>query len=211
MKLKKLTSLLVSLVVAFSFAGCSKVSSESNKDKKNESNQAVPYDDNDDKDNDAVEDSDKDDDDDKDSNSSEREYVVYNYDVDKDELVANIFKAEKVTPQVVFDKLKELGIVTKDAKMNSFDISEADGVDTGFLDVNKEFINPNLGSSAEGLMLDAVAQSFIDNFDIDQVQLSVDEGIYESGHIVLDAGDFLKPQKTGLNQGNGDDVEADEN
>ena len=60
-------------------------------------------------------------------------------------------------------------------------------------------------------MLDAVAQTFIENFDVDQIQLTVDGKDYESGHIVLGEGDYLKPERTGLNQGTGEDIEADEN
>lgn len=221
MKFKKLTSLLVAFVISLSFVACGKVDSESKTDDKNKTDQAVPYDE-DDKDKDDKNDKDDKDQieihkkyDEKKDKSAKKEFVVYSYDVNDDELVANIYRTDKLTPQIIFDKLKELGVVTKNAKMNSFDISEADGVDTGFLDVNKDFLNPKLGSSAEGLMLDAVAQSFIGNLPVDQIQLSVDEGIYESGHIVLDAGDFLKPTNKSINnsvdKNDNEDVEADEN
>lgn len=211
MKIKKLTSFALVLALAVAFVGCSKTDSGNkaeDKDKKPQTQQETTdkTDDKDDK---------KEDKDDKDKLENEEEaeesIIVYNYDLDNEKLIENRIDGKKETPEQVFESLQNLGVIPKDAKMNSFDITEADGVETGVLDVSKEFVNSNLGSSAESLMLDAVAQTFIENFDIEQLQITVDGGDYESGHIVLGKGDYLKPQRTGLNQGTGEDVEADEN
>lgn len=211
MKIKKLTSLALVLALAVAFVGCSKTDSGNkaeDKDKKPQTQQETTdkTDDKDDK---------KEDKDDKDKLENEEEaeesIIVYNYDLDNEKLIENRIDGKKETPEQVFESLQNLGVIPKDAKMNSFDITEADGVETGVLDVSKEFVNSNLGSSAESLMLDAVAQTFIENFDIEQLQITVDGGDYESGHIVLGKGDYLKPQRAGLNQGTGEDVEADEN
>ncbi len=157
----------------------------------------------------------KEDKDDKDKLENEEEAeeikIVYNYYLDNQKLIETTLDGKTETPEQVFESLHNLGVIPKDAKMNRFDITESDGVENGVLDVSKEFVNSNLGSSAESLMLDAVALSFLDYFDIVQLQLSVDGGDYESGHIVLGKGDYLKPQRAGLNQGTGEDVEADEN
>ena len=209
MKIKKLTSLAVALVLAFAFVGCSKTDvGNSTEDKDNNTTQT------------QQESSDKEEDkkDDKEENdklaseeTEEESIVVYNYDLENEKLIENEVKAKKEDPKVVFEELKNLGVIPKDAKLNSFDVTEANGTKTGLLDVNSAFINNNLGSGAESLMLDAVAQTFIENFDVNQIQLTVDGKDYESGHIVLGEGDYLKPERTGLNQGTGEDVEADEN
>lgn len=209
MKIKKLTSLAVALVLAFTFVGCSKTDAgNSTEDKDNNTTQT------------QQESSDKEEDkkDDKEENdklaseeTEEESIVVYNYDLENEKLIENEVKAKKEDPKVVFEELKNLGVIPKDAKLNSFDVTEANGTKTGLLDVNSAFINNNLGSGAESLMLDAVAQTFIENFDVDQIQLTVDGKDYESGHIVLGEGDYLKPERTGLNQGTGEDIEADEN
>lgn len=217
MKIKKLTSFALVLALAVAFVGCGKADGAKKEEDKNSTAQTQQEnsdknedkkDDNNDKDN-------KNDKEDKDKLENEQEaeesIIVYNYDLDNEKLIENRIDGKKETPEQVFESLQNLGVIPKDAKMNSFDITEADGVETGILDVNKAFINSNLGSSAESLMLDAVAQTFIENFDIEQLQITVDGGDYESGHIVLGKGDYLKPQKTGLNQGTGEDVEADEN
>lgn len=205
MKIKKLTSLALVLALTVAFVGCSKTDAGSKPEDKNNTNQT------------QQETTDKDDDkkDDKDKLENEEEaeesIIVYNYDLDNEKLIENRIDGKKETPEQVFESLQNLGVIPKDAKMNSFDITEADGVETGILDVSKEFVNSNLGSSAESLMLDAVAQTFIENFDVEQLQITVDGGDYESGHIILGKGDYLKPARTGLNQGTGEDVEADEN
>lgn len=208
MKIKKLTSLALVLALAVAFVGCSKTDAGSKPEDKNNTNQTQQE--TTDKDEDK-----KDDKDDKDKLENEEEaeesIIVYNYDLDNEKLIENRIDGKKETPKQVFESLQNLGVIPKDAKMNSFDITEADGVETGVLDVSKAFVNSNLGSSAESLMLDAVAQTFIENFDVEQLQITVDGGDYESGHIVLGKGDYLKPAKTGLNQGTGEDVEADEN
>ena len=211
MKIKKLTSLALVLALAVAFVGCSKTDSGNKKEDKNSTTQTQQEttDKTDDKDDKKEDKADKD----KLENEEEAEesIIVYNYDLDNEKLIENRIDGKKETPEQVFEGLQNLGVIPKDAKMNSFDITEADGVETGVLDVSKEFVNSNLGSSAESLMLDAVAQTFIENFDIEQLQITVDGGDYESGHIVLGKGDYLKPQRTGLNQGTGEDVEADEN
>lgn len=211
MKIKKLTSFALILALAIAFVGCSKTDSGKKEEDKNSTTQTQQETtDKTDKTDDKKEDkADKD----KLENEEEAEesIIVYNYDLDNEKLIENRIDGKKETPEQVFESLQNLGVIPKDAKMNSFDITEADGVETGVLDVSKEFVNSNLGSSAESLMLDAVAQTFIENFDIEQLQITVDGGDYESGHIVLGKGDYLKPQKTGLNQGTGEDVEADEN
>lgn len=211
MKIKKLTSLALVLALAVAFVGCSKTDSGNkaeDKDKKPQTQQETT-DKTDDKDDKKEDKADKD----KLENEEEAEesIIVYNYDLDNEKLIENRIDGKKESPEQVFESLQNLGVIPKDAKMNSFDITEADGVETGVLDVSKEFVNSNLGSSAESLMLDAVAQTFIENFDIEQLQITVDGGDYESGHIVLGKGDYLKPQRAGLNQGTGEDVEADEN
>lgn len=211
MKIKKLTSLALVLALAVAFVGCSKTDSGKKEEDKNSTTQTQQEttDKTDDKDDKKENKADKD----KLENEEEAEesIIVYNYDLDNEKLIENRIDGKKETPEQVFESLQNLGVIPKDAKMNSFDITEADGVETGVLDVSKEFVNSNLGSSAESLMLDAVAQTFIENFDIEQLQITVDGGDYESGHIVLGKGDYLKPQRTGLNQGTGEDVEDDEN
>lgn len=211
MKLKKITSLAIALVLAFSFVGCSK-SDASVENSKEESKNEVSQD----KGGSTEEDKNKEDNKDKNNaddkkSEEEKEIVVYSYDLEKESLVPNNITIKNDTPNkddiplVVFDNLKSLGVIPKDASMNSFEISNVENVDTGLLDVNSKFINSNLGSGAESLMLDAVAKSFMENFNVDQIQLTVDGKDYESGHIYLGKGDFLAPGKESNENNSADD------
>lgn len=201
MKIKKLTSLALALVLAVAFVGCSKTDEGNKSEDKNNNTAQTQQEDTNKEEQNKLENEEE----------AEESIIVYNYDLDNEKLIENRIDGKKESPEQVFKSLQNLGVIPKDAKMNSFDITEADGVETGILDVSKEFVNTNLGSSAESLMLDAVAQTFIENFDVEQIQITVDGGDYESGHIVLGKGDYLKPARTGLNQGTGEDVESDEN
>lgn len=187
MKNKKLLALLAALSLSLSFAGCQKAISEENSSATSQKESVKEDNTNDDKD----KTSDKEDVDSDDSSEKQEEASIYTYDIDSDKLVENTVKLDKVTPENLFAELQKLDVISKDAKLNSYDISEADGIPTGFLDVSSEFVNSNLGSSAESLMLDAVVKTMIENTDAEQILLTVDGGDYESGHIHLGAGDFL--------------------
>lgn len=212
MKLKKITSLAIALVLAFSFVGCSK-SDASVENSKEENKNEVSQDKGSatEEDKNKENDKDKNDNDDKKTEKEEKEIVVYSYDLEKESLVPNNITIKNDTPNkddvplVVFDSLKTLGVIPKDAKMNSFEISNVENVDTGLLDIDSKFINSNLGSGAESLMLDAVAKSFMENFNVDQIQLTVDGKDYESGHIYLGKGDFLAPGKESNENNSADD------
>ena len=151
MKIKKLTSFALVLALAVAFVGCSKTDSGKKEEDKNSTTQTQQE--NSDKNEDKKDDkNDKDNKDDKDKLENEEEaeesIIVYNYDLDNEKLIENRIDGKKETPEQVFESLQNLGVIPKDAKMNSFDITEADGVETGVLDVSKAFVNSNLGSSA---------------------------------------------------------------
>lgn len=196
MKIKKLTSLAIIAVLAFSFVGCAKSDASVNESKKESKNEIVKNENNTKKEQTKEESKVNED---KKTDEEEKEIVVYSYDLDKEALIPNNITIKNDTPNkddvplVVFENLKSLGVIPKYAKMNSFEISNVENVDTGLLDVNAKFMNSNLGSNAESLMLDAVAKSFMENFNVDQIQLTVDGKDYESGHIALGKGDFLAP------------------
>ncbi|EQF22452.1 sporulation and spore germination family protein [Clostridioides difficile CD160] len=118
--------------------------------------------------------------------------VIYSFDVDKTDLIENKIDLNKVDENTLFEELQKLKVVPESSKLNSFTTKDIDGVKTGILDVNSDFTNSNLGSDAETLMLDSVARTYIKNMNVEQIKITVDGGNYESGHIVLEEGDYLK-------------------
>ncbi|NMS90755.1 GerMN domain-containing protein [Clostridioides difficile] len=118
--------------------------------------------------------------------------IIYSFDVDKTDLIENKVDLNKIDENTLFEELQKLKVVPDSAKLNSFTTKDIDGVKTGILDVNADFAKPNLGSDAETLMLDSVARTYIKNMNVEQIKLTVDGANYESGHIVLEEGDYLK-------------------
>lgn len=118
--------------------------------------------------------------------------IIYSFDVDQTGLIENKVDLNKVDENTLFEELQKLKVVPESAKLNSFTTKDIDGVKTGILDVNSDFTKSNLGSDAETLMLDSVARTYIKNMNVEQIKLTVDGANYESGHIVLEEGDYLK-------------------
>lgn len=118
--------------------------------------------------------------------------IIYSFDVDKTDLIENKVDLSKIDENTLFEELQKLKVVPESAKLNSFTTKDIDGIKTGILDVNSDFAKPNLGSDAETLMLDSVARTYIKNMNVEQIKLTVDGANYESGHIVLEDGDYLK-------------------
>lgn len=127
-----------------------------------------------------------------DMKETEQEIVYYvpNDNVDglnKVTLKGNIGN-EAITPQYLIDRLIKEGIVAQDTKVNKFSVLE-DGVYN--LDLSKEFYTLSFGTSAEGLVLNAIGNSFIENFSCEKLKLTVDGLNYESGHIAFENDDYI--------------------
>ena len=118
--------------------------------------------------------------------------TIYSFDVDKTDLIENKVDLSKIDEKTLFEELQKLKVVPESAKLNSFTTKDIDGVKTGILDVSSDFTKSNLGSDAETLMLDSVARTYIKNMNVEQIKITVDGSNYESGHIVLEEGDYLK-------------------
>lgn len=118
--------------------------------------------------------------------------TIYSFDVDKTDLIENKVDLNKIDENTLFEELQKLKVVPESAKLNSFTTKDIDGVKTGILDVSSDFTKSNLGSDAETLMLDSVARTYTKNMNVEQIKITVDGSNYESGHIVLEEGDYLK-------------------
>lgn len=122
--------------------------------------------------------------------SKEFSYYVPNDNVDgltKVTLRGNIGE-DIATPQYLIDRFIQDGFIAQNTKVNKFsEISE--GVYN--LDLSKEFYSLSFGTSAEGLILDSIGNSFIENFSIKKLKLTVEGTNYESGHILMEDNDYL--------------------
>lgn len=95
---------------------------------------------------------------------------------------------QAITPQYIIDRLIKEGIVAQDTKVVRF-MELEDGVYN--LDLSKEFYTLSFGTSAEGLVLNAIGNSFIENFSCEKIKLTVEGLNYESGHIAFEDNDYI--------------------
>lgn len=89
----------------------------------------------------------------------------------------------QLTPNVLFNELKNNNIITKNTNLISFDTYTKDNQNIGVINFSKEFYNFNLGSYGELLMLNSIAKTYIVNFNLDKFKILIEGNEYESGHI----------------------------
>lgn len=85
-------------------------------------------------------------------------------------------------------------VLSENTRINKIDLDE-NGVLN--IDFNKEFITDmNAGSSYEELILHSVANTFGEYYKSDKLAITVAGSPYESGHILLEEGDYIETDYT---------------
>lgn len=110
---------------------------------------------------------------------------VYSQNDDATGLNQAMDAVDELTADALVDKLIEYGVLTEGTKVLKFDM--ADG--TGTLDLSQV---PNSGSTGDLLMLTAVGNTFIENFELDKLKLLVNGKNFSSGHMEQGDNDFLE-------------------
>lgn len=93
-------------------------------------------------------------------------------------------EGEELTAQAVVDKLIEYEILDEGTTVISFDIKESQGI----LDLSQV---PSSGTTGETLMLTALGNTFIENYELESLKLLVNGENYSSGHIAHGDEDLL--------------------
>lgn len=106
------------------------------------------------------------------------------------------FKTNDITREVIAAAYKEsvnskLGSVfSPNTKINSLYLNK-DGM--VYIDLNKAFITDmNAGSGYESMILQSIANTFGKYYNSEKVILTVDNNLYESGHIIMEKGQYIK-------------------
>ena len=97
-----------------------------------------------------------------------------------------------VLAQAYRDALKNQSseVFSKNTKINSLYLNR-DGM--VYLDLNRAFVKEmNAGSGYEAMILQSVANTFGQYYGVSRVLLTIDNSLYESGHIALKKGESLK-------------------
>ena len=96
-----------------------------------------------------------------------------------------------MTPNVLFNELKNNNVITKNTNLISFDTYTKDNQNIGVINFSKEFYDFNLGSYSELLMLNAIAKTYIVNYNLDKFKILIDGNEYESGHISFNKDEYF--------------------
>ena len=87
-------------------------------------------------------------------------------------------------------KNRSAKVFSKNTKINSLYLNR-DGM--VYIDLSRAFVDEmNAGSGYESLILQSVANTFGTYYGVNRVLLTIDNKLYESGHIALKKGEYLK-------------------
>lgn len=195
-KRKIIATIAIGLLVSSSLIGCSKIdnSSASKDDKKQ--NQSVETEDknsseNEDKQKDKESKEKKPEDKNSQTDKKMAEITYYTYDINSEELTEHKKKVDDLSVGNIIKELIKENVLQEGTDVNKAKVEEIDGVRTLIVDVNGKFVNSQLGSTAESLMLQSFTNSVIKTFKVKQVKLTVDGKNYSSGHIFIEDDEYL--------------------
>ncbi|MGM7636662.1 GerMN domain-containing protein [Bacillus sp. Hm123] len=83
-------------------------------------------------------------------------------------------------------------VFSKNTTINSLYLNKDSIV---YIDLNQAFMNEmNAGAGYESLILQSVANTFGQYYNVEKVILTIDGDLYESGHISMEKGEYLRVQ-----------------
>ena len=102
---------------------------------------------------------------------------------------ATAFLSEEVTlsslsPEEVLEALIEKGAVAADVQILSFETTTVEEKSTIVLDLNDAFSSyiSNMGSTGEYYVMGSICNTFLDAYDCEQIQITVDGKTLSTGH-----------------------------
>jgi len=109
-------------------------------------------------------------------------FSIYLMDDNAEHLLCREMTIESNSAWHAWAALKQLNpCIPAKAYLNSFTLNGADGT----LDLNDGIYSAQVGSGPEMLMLQAIANTFIENYNLERLFITVNGGTYESGHAIL--------------------------
>lgn len=107
------------------------------------------------------------------------------------------FHTNDITKKVLENAYKETvpagynvgKVFSEQTKINSLYLNQDQNV---YIDLNSEFVtNMNAGAMYEQMILQSIVNTFGTYYNAEKVYLTIDNALYESGHIQLEKGEFL--------------------
>ena len=121
-------------------------------------------------------------------NLDENKYYFKNVNISlktNEDVIPKLFENYKNTPSNVGT------VISNNTKINDVYFKD----DIIYVDFNEAFVNEmNAGSLYESMILQSVANTFSQYFNTDKVIITIDDELYESGHVAFKEGEFLTPK-----------------
>ncbi|MBS6642100.1 MAG: GerMN domain-containing protein [Clostridiaceae bacterium] len=131
---------------------------------------------------------------------------IYTGNEDATGLKKSMTEVKELDAQALVDKLIEEGVLSEGTKVLSFEVAGGSDEEEGGPGAEKEASSeasekigtldlseiPSSGTTGEELMLGALGNTFIENFELDKLKLLVNGENYSSGHIEHGDDDYLE-------------------
>lgn len=119
-----------------------------------------------------------------------KECTIYAPDDNVETLIQGKVKIQDVTAGKLLTEMIKMGTLEEGIKMNSFQIKKQ----TAYIDFNKAFEKylRKMGSSGEGLTVQAVTKTICENLGTKAMKFTVEGKVLETGHNIYD-----EPQRPG--------------
>lgn len=91
---------------------------------------------------------------------------------------------ETLSESIIMEKLIEVGILSADTALNSFEAAE----NVLYLDFNTAFADQvcAMGTAGEYMIMGSVVNTFLNAYAAESIIITVEGGILESGHVIYD-------------------------
>ena len=184
-----ITILSIAMLTACNESGKTNDISKNGQDKKQAEKLEINTKKNSDKEEEAKEEKETQDNDNKESKSEteikkEVTISVFYSNDDATAFTADMVKIKELTPENVLNALADKGVIDKGIKINKFEVSEVDGmqsIDIDFDQKFKEYIM-SCGSTQEYYVVGGICNTFIKAYRADRIKITVDGNCLETGH-----------------------------
>ena len=93
-------------------------------------------------------------------------------------------KVEKLTAENLIEQLRKKGVLAEEVQINSFEETEDAGEKALKIDLNKEYLKElqSMGSSGEYMLMGSVCNTFLDAYECNKIQVTVDNQEIVTGY-----------------------------
>lgn len=120
--------------------------------------------------------------------------TIYISDENALQLLEKKVVVSSISPEDILEQLKTCQSIPQSTQINNFKTYKSDdNLTIGILDFSNGFYDFNLGSGFESMMLNSIAKTYIENFELDKFKILVDGCEYQSGHLIFDENDYYTP------------------